>query len=457
ACEAGGVAGAKSCILPAADDPRSAEEAADEWVATNSSAVVVGPANITALSGCDSDQPNGYVSVRYSAPQDLFFAPVLGAPSSGQVTTEATAVWGPPSAANPLPLVIYQNAYHSCRIDVDELAGPECYVWEDNNNTQGSQSGFGWLDLRTDDPTRYGWGSDKGANCTGQNADQWVANYPDPNVGDLPSNYPAPTYVCRLTGEQSNAWSSMYDLIDDDDVIDQDDDEDIIFFPINRCYGSPTGNETDGQVDAPNNNSAPVACGNIPHQYDIVGFVAFKLKAIYTPNEAQPTVFTCGPFARPFPNASPLSLDAAGVTEGCFASAPANIDAASVSLNRVGAGSGGNAQPQRGPDGSTCSGLVNDYCYDPATRQIIWNSFGPIAETSPDRVYNVEFKWSNTGPCGTPPAGNNSGHCMVVEFVRVRIGGSGPGEGNPDSNLRAYKLCEPTIASTCAPIVVPVT
>src|SRR6185295_8822397 len=144
----------------------------------------------------------GWVKVQYSQQQHLFFAPVLGFSNQNGVTTKATAIWGPAGAANPVPIVVYANSFNNCKLDTDPTPGPTCFIWEDNNNTSGSQSAFGLLDLRTDDPSRYGWDSVAGAQCPNPGSDvkTWIDTYPNPNVGDLASNYPAATYVCRVNG-----------------------------------------------------------------------------------------------------------------------------------------------------------------------------------------------------------------------------------------------------------------
>jgi len=440
--DAAALAAAKSCVLAASADPRTPEQAADEWAADNVNGVNTGPTNILQIANCDggTSAPSGYVSVRYQAPQDLFFAPVLGYPDTGTVTTDATAIWGPPGAANPIPIVIYSSSFNNCQLDTDPTPGSRCYVWEDNGNTTGAQSAFGLLDLRTDDPSRYGWDSVPGAQCsdTGSGPNDWIGDYPSSDIGNLPSNYPAPTYVCRSNGFQQSAWSLLEQL-----------EGQILFFPVNRCYDTPVGNETDGQISS---SVQPVACGATPHQYDIIGFVAFRLIDVLRPQQAQPTSGNCGPFTRAFPASSPLNLDTAGITQGCFTSAPQVIDPTSVSVTRISGGGPSNPQPVRGPDGPTCVGAPNDYCYDPTTRSVVWNIGGPAQD---NQNYNVSFSWIADGPCGIPP-GNNSSHCLVVDYVDIQIGGSGPTNGPSNSNIRAYKLCEPTSASTCAPINVPV-
>jgi Flp pilus assembly protein TadG len=430
--DAAALAAAKSCILSVAQDPRSPEQASDEWAAVNVNGVNTAPANIVQIAGCDS-APSGYVSVRYDAPQQLFFAPVLGYSDQGTVTTAATAVWGPAGAANVIPIIVYANSFNNCKLDQDPIDGTRCYVWEDNGNTAGSQSKFGLLDL---DISR-GWDVDRTQHCTSVPANDlrnWIQDYPDPDIGDLPINYPAPTYVCARSGMAETAWSALEGL-----------EGQIVFFPMNRCYDTLTGNETNGQVTDPGN---AVACGDTPGKYDVIGYVAFRLIDVLRPNDAGGAGGSCS-VTRAFPASSGMSLDTFG-NPTCFTTPPDAIDGASVSVRR----NGGPASQRgtRGPDGATCVGTTFDYCYDPATRTVLWNSAGPAPE---NQNYTVSFDWSNDGPCGTVP-GNNSAHCLVVDYVDTQIGGSRPGQGDPNSNIRAYKLCEPSVPSTCAPISVPV-
>jgi hypothetical protein len=82
---------------------------------------------------------------------------------------------------------------------------------------------------------------------------------------------------------------------------------------------------------------------------------------------------------------------------------------------------------------------------------VYWNAAGPAAENV---SYEVSFVWSNDGPCGQPPSTNNSGHCLILQPVEVRIGGNRPGQGFA-GNVRAYKLCEPSIPGSCSPVTVP--
>ena len=149
ASDAAALSAAKSCVLPASIDPQSAEQAADALAAQNSTGADMAPNNILQSLGCDTAD-TGYVTVQYGANQQLFFAGIFGA-GQGRVTTQATAIWGPAGAANPMPVVIYEQSFQNLSVR-QHRSNKTCYVWEDNNNVNGSQSAFGLLDLRTDDP-----------------------------------------------------------------------------------------------------------------------------------------------------------------------------------------------------------------------------------------------------------------------------------------------------------------
>jgi hypothetical protein len=211
----------------------------------------------------------------------------------------------------------------------------------------------------------------------------------------------------------------MYDLIDDNDVADQNDEEDILFFPINRCDSPPFG-----QVDK-NGNLAP--CGITPNQYDIIGFVALRLINIYTPNEAASSTTSCGNQTIDFMNTTP-DLDLDSVSTLC----QPYDNLVNVQLKK----------------GGSCCTLNNEYTYDAVTHVIHWQG---------GKVDGVKVTWDalHNGACGTPPAGNNSGHCLVVKVEDVTIGGSEP-TNNGNGNIRAYRLCEPAVSGSCNPFTVPV-
>jgi hypothetical protein len=431
ASDAGALAAAKSCVLPTALDTypaglAGAEQAADILAGQNSSRADVGnPANIIKSSGCDSAD-SGYVTVEYGANQQLFFAGIFGK-GQGHVTTQATAIWGPAGAANPMPIVIYQNSFQNCEFDnIDP--NKTCYVWEDNNNVNNDQSAFGLLDLRTDKPSKYGWNSVAGAGCTdpGSQVDQWISQYPNNSIGDLPLNYPNPTYVCRVNGMQQNSWDDL------DKLRGQ-----TLFFPINRCDAVLPGNPG-GQLLKNSTNEA--TCSQSPGQYDIIGYFAAKLVRVYRTDQVSAGSGSCSTVRTfPGPNASFF------LYSGWEASQPSPCPTDPPDLiTNVNIGKVKNRDPGPAPVLNTDYFVSYSNQGDPF---ITWNSGGP----APEQPYKITFDWSTGGKCGVPPSNNNAGHCIILQPVQVQIGGSHPGGGI--GNVRAFKLCDPSIPGSCKPVL----
>jgi hypothetical protein len=430
--DAAALSAATTCALPFSVSSKPAETAADELAGQNVTGLdPTTTTNAIVAAGACHSTSSGWVKVQYSQQQHLFFAPVLGFSNQNGVTTKAYAIWGPTGAANPIPIVIYASAFHNCKLDVDPTPGPDCFVWEDNNNTQGNQSGFGLLDLRTDDPSKYGWDSDAGASCPNPGSDvkNWIDTYPNPDVGDLPSNYPAATYVCRVTGMIQTGWASLSNL-----------EGKVLYFPINRCdVNTPA---TFGQLAS---GGSATSCANTPNQYDIIGFVALRLVHVYDPHDpaVQGTNDTCTA-PRQMPGASnPFSVLTFGTLNGCFAAAPDSIT--NVTITKLKNNDPG-PQPVLGQD------YTVDYS-NPKDPSVTWITSGPAGPEP--QSYNVSFDWQIGGQCGIPPSGNNSGHCLIVEVVNVQLGGTHPGGGSEDSNLRAVKLCDPSVTTSCDPVSVP--
>jgi len=472
ASDAAALAAAKSCVLPTGTGVGTdiypagitgAEQAADDYARENSSGADTPAQNIISSNGCDSSA-SGYVTVEYGANQQLFFAGIFGK-GQGHVTTQATAIWGPAGQANPVPLVVYSNMFQDCKLDTETDPNTVCHIWEDNNNTSGSQNGFGFLDLRRDSgsPRQFGWDTQNpSANCTNPGSDikNWINNYPDPAVGDLPVHYPNPTLVCLVSGGKSAAFGNdvkkdgpLYNLIDDDDSVDHNDQEDVLFFPLNRC--DPQTPATFGQVDK-NGNFVP--CSDTPNQYNIVGFVALKLINIYTPKEAQGGGGSCMSDVTILQGANEtVSYPITGLTPNGGSSCPTTLpDAVSPTPTIVKVHNNGPNGP--GPQPVQCSSAPLsvpagcDYFY--SNGNITWYRSGPATE---GQDFRISFGWQTAGPCGVPPPGNlnNAGHCLAVKIVNVQVGGGGPGEGDPSSNIRAVKLCDPNYQGSCAPISVP--
>jgi hypothetical protein len=249
-------------------------------------------------------------------------------------------------------------------------------------------------------------------------------------VGDLPLNYPAPTYVCRASGNKQSTWSDLSQLKNQ-----------ILLFPINRCDEALPGNPG-GQLLSGSTTEA--ACSQTPGQYDIIGFFAAKLINVYDPNAAAGGSGPCStPRVFPGPN-NPFtvySMFEATQANPCPATAPDQIS--NVVVGKV-----------KKQDPGQAPVLNTDYVVDytnAADPSITWLPGGPANE---DQTYKVSFDWSTGGKCGVPPSGNNAGHCLVLQPVAVKIGGKDPGGGG-DGNLEAFKLCDANIGGSCDPVNVP--
>jgi len=403
ASDAAALSAAQSCAgLLDNDNP---EALADAFAVDNVSVVNSGAANIIDSTGCDvQTPPYGHVTVQYEMQQGLFFAGVLGFDGPADVRTTATAGWGPAGGANPLPIVVYTGQSQG-NCDIQEGIGPdvECYLWYDND--MFNQSSFGFLNLCTvNDPCTHGWDVTSGANCPNVGANlrsDWInGNWTGgPNV----VNYPAPTFVCRVSGLTSSNWSSLEGRIGDD-----------LIFPVNDCAT---------QVDR---NGTPIGCtpSQAPDKYNIIGFIVLRLDEVLDQKpEWEGNSGTCQSAPINMVPASPdFDLDVMATTLGCTP-----YDAISnVRLTASG-----------GPGGPCCT-LGTHYTFDPNTNVVDW--IGNVRN-------NVRISWdySEGGPCGVPP-NNSSAVCLRVHTVEVRFGGSNPG-GGANFGLRAVTLCDLPIGS----------
>lgn len=392
ASDAAALAAAQTCA--GVDDSDSPEAMADLFAVDN---VSVASGQITELVGCDGPA-FGHVSVEYGMSQDLFFAGVLGFNGPAQVTTAATAGWGPAGGANPLPIVVYAgNGQGNC--DIKEGIGPDvaCYLWYDNDLF--NQSSFGFLNLCTaTDPCTHGWDVDSGDHCPNVGASlrsDWIdGNW---SGGPNETNYPDPTFVCRVSGLTTSNWSSLKNRVGDD-----------LIFPVNDCA---TQVDKDGNTIGCNTSVAP-------DKYNIIGFIVLNLEAVLD-----------------------SKAEWAGNSGSCQ-TAPMNMVATSpdIDLDVIAPGLGcspydaiSNVQMQRNGNPKCCTVDV-DYTYDSVNHVIDW--INPAPRT------NVTLSWdySEGGPCGVPP-NNSSAVCLKVRTVEVRFGGSEPG-GGANFGLRAVRLCD---------------
>ncbi len=150
-------------------------------------------------------------------------------------------------------------------------------------------------------------------------------------------NYPAPTYVCRVSGLTSSNWSSLEQRIGDD-----------LIFPVNDCTT---------QVDR-NGNLVTCFPSQPPDKYNIIGFIVLRLDAVLDSKpEWEGNSGTCdfGP-VNMTPAIGDFDLDTLHASEGC-----PNYDVlASPTLSAPG------NNPFR------CCTLNQHYTFDPNTNVVDW-------------------------------------------------------------------------------------
>jgi len=410
--DAAALSAAATCSLPSSVDNRTAEAAGDELAAQN----VTGlnptlSTNVFVPAGLCHGTTAGWVRVQYSQNQHLYFAPVLGFGNQNGVTTKAYAIWGPPGSANPVPIVVYTSAFQgSCDITANLPPGTPCYLWYDNDKF--TNSAFGFLNLNATDPQK-GWDVAPNAQCpnVGSSARQgWIDQ--TGSVSDLPVHYtatnPLPTYVCRVSGLASNDWTTLRSRVGD-----------TVTFPMDDCTQN---------VDQ---NGAAVGCLGNADKYDIIGFIDFKLDNVFDsatgPNGwgGSPTK-ACQQKNFTVTNGQTYSLLGFGGNCPSVTDVGAVIDATTLTIN-----------------GKKPTDPGVQYTYNAVAKSFTWT--GP---TSPPKI-EIDFNWSIPGQCGTPP-NDSSAVCIKVETVSVRLGGNNPCPTcTPLSNIRAVKLCDPTVTGSC--------
>jgi hypothetical protein len=441
--DAAALAAAKTCASQT--DTSNAESQADAYAATNVSGLGAGDGGIVTSPNCDSGQ-SGYVTVRYTSPQKLFFSGIFGA-SSGNVTTEATAAWGPLGGGSNVPIVIEEGTLQGpCQIpdpnfDPDTDPPKTCPLWYNNNDLGNADWGFMNLDQ---------WGVAGNTNCTNAGSNDradWIANnYPSPLYlnGDPPGS--APTYVCVDTGHSARDWS---------DLVDRMIANPILLFPVNDC---------DGQVDK---TGTVAPCPLTPDKYDIIGFVKLQLINVLkgddnTISDGTPCAVDCGGVAMQQGNCgSNTKLGTSGsgtyglggwdldaiATASCGApKAPDTIGNLTIKNN--------NAPPfvQCVTPTSGC-----DYIYDPAVtpHRIDWYN----AATRPNaEQYKIQFDWTinavppTPGICH-PHTSDPNAICLQMEYLGFDTGGNVVGVGQLFGTF-GYVLCDRNLV-TCPDQKVP--
>ncbi|MEA2521200.1 MAG: hypothetical protein QOI81_846, partial [Actinomycetota bacterium] len=222
AADAAALAAAESCAVgsstplhpggPAAGAP---ESAADQYAGKNATGLNSGATNIVAAQtvGCETGD-SGHVTVSYTAPQTIFFGPVVGTGSSTNVTANATAEWVAGGSANPVPFVIEAGSFQSGNCDIPNVpVGTTCHFWEDNGG--GGAGGFGGSAFGYIDTNPQAWNvspsvcpidSDKGSlqDYAG------LGGYDGRNGQLAPLNYPDPTWACGVNGLTTPTFTELW-------------------------------------------------------------------------------------------------------------------------------------------------------------------------------------------------------------------------------------------------------
>jgi hypothetical protein len=383
ASDAAALAAAQSCVGLTED----AEAFADEYAVSNTDNVFATGSNITELVNCHANLA-GYVSVEYSKEWPLFFGGVLGADDVGEVTTAATAHWGPSGTANPIPLVIYVTALQGpCDVpNVD--VGTTCYIWEANDFGVGGGN-FGFLDVEE------GWDVPKDGQCNNSGgADQvadWISGPPVETVG---LNYPNATWVCtrEMEGGSNPAWEALEDLVG------QERD-----FPI---VGPTPGDGEPWFIETPQS------------KYNVIGFAHFEIVDVRMASKLDSGEVACSGLNRTTPQ--PVDLMA------CVG-AP---DDATYDDSAVLGGNWGSTNPQIDGDGL-----------------LTWT--GTLPNGNKSVSFHYASLQTNCGG-NPPPAGNASAHCLVLKWNGATIGGSNPG-GGANLGRYSVSLCDRQIGSCLTP------
>jgi hypothetical protein len=367
-------------------------------------------------------QGSGHVTVQYSTVQNLWFAGIFGK-SQNNVTTKATAEWGGVASSNPVPLIVTlsdggnvtctdPDTGEPVTINPDTPIGAGCYLWFDNGSSGGSFGGFGGSVFGSLNLNK--WNVDEDANCNNKELNENAGYAHDGGFfGEMESlNYPSETWVCSGDGNAQNLY--------DDDGLNNSVGKTLVF-PVTDGTTIPPGETDPSKID----------------KFNVVGFVALKLHAVYDANQTGAASGSCSG-VRPMAAGTSLNLDFLGFNEGCFTAAPDTISGVTVAKEKSG---------QPGPAPQPCPvGLPSgscDWTYTDSTRQLAWNAAGPAEE---GEQYVVSFDWANTGVCGPQPS-NASAHCIVVSWEGAQIG-NGP-LGGLNVGVGAVRLCDLAITGSC--------
>jgi Putative Flp pilus-assembly TadE/G-like len=256
ASDAAALAAAQSCAN--SQDSATPEDRADAYAMDNVPGLSASDGGITTITGCHAG--SGYLSVQYTNQQPLFFAGILGFGSKGNVTTAATAAWGPLASGAALPIVLDSGYLQgTCKVPDGIQIGDTCDLWYNNGGSTLGAANWGFMNLDE-------WNVSPSANCSNAGSssrNDWIVNgYPSLlGLNGAPAGT-APTYVCNDTGHSSSDWSTL-----------KSQEGLVKLFPVNDCSGQLDKN---GQV---------TTCPSTPDKYDIIGFTDLLVLHVYKGND----------------------------------------------------------------------------------------------------------------------------------------------------------------------------
>jgi Flp pilus assembly protein TadG len=398
ASDAAALAAAQSCAL-------GADVAGDAQTTANSIAQQNLPSTVGVSGGivqgestpCAADS-EGHVTVQYQSQHALWFGGIFGS-GPVNITTKATAEWGPASSGWPVPFIVTlddagnvfckDSSGNPVEINDQTPKGTVCAIWFDNSSSGGlfggfGQSVFGSLNLNK-------WDVAPTDSCNPKDLpDNSDYAFNGGYTGDPldPLNYPDPTWVCVGDGNQDSLYAAFENSVGKN-----------LVFPI-----------TDKKVLLDSS-------GNID-KFNVIGYVSLHLDNVIDANSIG-GVQTCSA-DRQFSPGGTVDLATFGNFFGCFTGTPDVFYP--PTLKKSGAG------PQ-------CCTEGTDYTYDASTHTITW-----IANRT--QTVNVKFDYQFTGPCGPPP-NNSSSHCLIVSWQEAQLG-NGPLGGN-NVGVPAVRLCDPAL------------
>jgi hypothetical protein len=405
AADSAALAAAQSCALDRAAD---APVVANQFAGENVTGTVRTKFDLT---GCGSSGV-GSVDLAYEKDQELYFAPILGAPDTSEVEGAANAIWGPAATAPVVPYPMTLNTGDAPAPCYSDRSGTPCGYWfSDARNAAAytNRSTGRFANLLT-------WPSAASRRCNGSGASSsqlagWMATNPRQSIS--PS---ASTYVCvDSPGHASTTLSGFASRVGD-----------MLIFPINDSSGM-------------------IYRGNNANKFRIVGFAPLRLAAVY-PGDDPAAVGTpdvddiCEDTYESLTPNDVINL--LGMTEsGCpLGAIPDRIGTPVVTDH-----TGKDFQPNV------------DYRYDPAALSITWlkdftgvgngngNGQGKAIGKGKDKKQDdvtIEYDWhidGTTGACGQQPSDANA-VCIVTRWEGAQIGGGSPVTGIPDFGVRAVRL-----------------